>query len=583
MKIEQGFDAIHIGIIMIDSQGIITACNAVAEEMLDIKSNVVLGQVITDVFPETDLLETIKTGKTELRKKITINDKTYISSRKPVHKAGKVIGAVASFQDISQLETLAHELETVKKINEELEAIFNSSYDEIYVTDGEGLTVRVNKACESYYNVKAEEIVGKHVAELEKKGLFSRSIALDVIKEKRRITSTQTTKSGKKLIVTGNPLIDEQGGITRVVMNSRDITELTNLRQRLEDTEKLITSYRSEIAQLRKERLTTNEIIARSPQMQEILEMVEKVAQVDSTILLEGESGVGKGIIASKIHQLSKRNNGPFIVINCGAIPENLLESELFGYDAGAFTGAKKEGKKGLIELAQGGTVFLDEVTEIPLNLQVKLLHVIQEKKLMRVGSNKYVDVDIRIIAASNRNIHELVREKKFREDLFYRLNVVPLMLPPLRHRNEDIEPLVLHFLDMFSDKYEINKRITPEAMEFLTSYNWPGNVRELENLVERLVVTSDSPVIDNNHLPDYVVNCQGIRSGVFVLDVCSLKEATEEVERQLIQKAYEKYRNTYHMAEVLQVNQSTVVRKMQKYMAIKKETKDQERTLSKS
>jgi len=567
MHLEKGFEEIYYGVLIIDVNMIIIACNKTARNLLNLTGEVI-GKKINEIIklPESTIFKVIETGHPELNNKIELAEKVFIAHYNPVFENENVVGVVISFQDITDLEVIAHELESMKELNRELEAIFNSSYDEIYVTDGEGKTLKVNKACERFYGLKAEDIVGKNVSELEKQGLFSPAITPLVLKEKKRITSVQTTKSGQKLVVTANPVFDENGNIIRVVINSRDITELNNLRQRLEDTEKLMETYQQEITKLRKERLQSAEIVYQSTAMKHVVELVEKVAGVDSTVLIQGESGVGKGVIASKIHKLSKRKDGPFITINCGAIPDNLLESELFGYEGGAFTGAKKEGKKGLIELANGGTIFFDEISELPLNLQVKLLYVIQEKKLIRVGSSSYINVDIRIIAATNRDLQQLVKEKKFREDLFYRLNVVPIIIPPLKHRKEDIPILLDYYLKFFSEKYGLQKKLTPDAIEILCSYNWPGNVRELENLIERLIVTIEAFEILPVHLPEYIFHHDKDAENVFVLEICPLKKATEEVERQLIKKAFARYKNTYRMAEILGVNQSTVVRKMHQY-----------------
>ena len=558
---------------MIDLEGSIIACNKAARDLLGLKGEVV-GENARDILPESAMFEVLKNGRSILNDKGNIGGRVILSSCQPVFEGSKLCGVVTSLQDITDLEAVAEELAATKELNRELEAIFNSSYDEIYVTDGQGYTLRVNKAGERLYGVKAEEIVGKHVSELEQQGLFTPSITPQVLKNKKRTTLIQTTKTGQKIIVTGNPVFDEKGQIIRVVTNSRDVTELNNLRQRLEETEKLMDNYRSEIAKLQKERIKTTEIVSQSPTMQHILELADKVAGVDSTVLIEGESGVGKGVISLKIHQMSRRSERPFVTINCGAIPENLMESELFGYEGGAFTGAKKDGKKGLFEVANGGTVFLDEISELPLNLQVKLLHVIQEKRMMRVGGNDYVDINARIIAATNRNIPRLIKERRFREDLYYRLNVVPLVVPPLRHRKEDIPVLIEHFLQTFLAKYELHKRMVPQTMDLLHNYNWPGNVRELENLVERLVVTVDSPEILPVHLPDYILHGDGSSEKVFVLDICTLKNATEEMERQLLSKALAKFNNTYRMADALEVNQSTVVRKMHRYGIMKEHAK---------
>ncbi|MHB8074916.1 sigma-54 interaction domain-containing protein [Desulfosporosinus fructosivorans] len=565
MQFEAGFQEIYHGVLMVDSNGYIVGCNKAAKELLGINGHVV-GEMAKEVLPDSAMYEVLETRIPVINNKVDIGGRVILSNHKPILEGNKITGVVTSFQDITDLDAVAQELEVTKELNKELEAVFNSSYDEIFVTDGAGFTLRVNKASERFYGMKAEDLIGKHVSKLEELGLFSPSITPQVLRTKKRTTLIQSTKSGKKIIVTANPVFDEKGKIIRVVTNSRDITELSNLRQRLEDTEKLIDNYRTEIVKLRKERVYTSEIISKSAIMQKILILAAKVAAVDSTVLIEGESGVGKGVVALNIHQLSKRSEYPFITINCGAIPENLMESELFGYEGGSFTGAKKEGKKGLFEIASSGTIFLDEISELPLNLQVKLLQVIQDKRLRRVGGNDYIDVNARILAATNRNMSRLVKERKFREDLYYRLNVVPLNVPPLRHRKEDIPVLVEHFLEAFLEKYEIHKKIAPETLELLINYNWPGNVRELENLVERVVVTVDALVVLPMHLPEYILHADGSSAKVFILDICPLKIATDELERQLLNKALIKFQNTYKMADALEVNQSTIVRKMHRH-----------------
>ena len=569
MRLVDGFQEIYQGVLMIDKLGYIVACNKTACELLGI-SGEVIGTRVREVLPHSTMYDVLEIGEPILNNKVDIGGRILLANYKPVFEDNEITGVVSSYQDITDLDGMAQEHEATKELNRELEAIFDSSYDEIFVTDGEGYTLRVNKAGERFYGISAEEIVGKHVSVLEKQGFFSPSVTPQVIKDRKRVTSVQTTKRGQKVIVTANPVFDENGNIIRIVTNSRDITELSDLRKRLEETEKLMDNYRSEIAKLSKERIKTADIVSKSSTMQHILNLAQKVAGVDSTVLIEGESGVGKGVIALKIHQLSKRHERPLVTINCGAIPENLMESELFGYEGGAFTGAKKEGKKGLFEMANCGTVFLDEIGELPLSLQVKLLHVIQEKRLMRVGGNDYIEVNARIIAATNRNIPRLIKERKFREDLFYRLNVVPLIVPPLRHRKEDIPALIDHFMEALLGKYEIHKKIAPETMQLLYDYNWPGNVRELENLIERLVVTIDTTEILPIHLPDYILHSEGGLEKIFVLDLCTLKNATEELERQLLNKALAKYHNTYKMADALEINQSTVVRKMQRYGILK-------------
>jgi transcriptional regulator with PAS, ATPase and Fis domain len=282
-------------------------------------------------------------------------------------------------------------------------------------------------------------------------------------------------------------------------------------------------------------------------------------------VLILGESGVGKEMVANLIHETSDRKNSPFIKVNCGAIPENLLESELFGYEGGAFTGAKKEGKMGLFELANKGTLFLDEIAEMPLALQVKLLRVLQEREVMRVGGVKPVAVNVRIIAATNRNLHEDVQKGNFREDLYYRLNVIPLSILPLRERREDILPLASYFIEQFNQKYLTKKTLSAETAEAFELYNWPGNVRELQNIVERLIVMSDGDEIQHLHLPEEITNLSSNRDKVQVLDILPLKECMEMAEKQLLRLAKQKYSSTVKIADALQVNQSTISRKLQK------------------
>ncbi len=569
-------DSIHNGILMIDTQGRIKYLNLTAQHLLGIDREGVVGCRIDEVLPDSDLIQVLATRESQVSQEQVIDNRTLVVNRTPVYDgAGKIAGAVSVFQDITDLESLSQELTQVRSLKNELEAVFDASYDEIFVTDGRGYTTRINKMGESYYGVKTEEMVGKNVGDLEKQGYFSPSVVSMVLKEKRRITIPQKTKAGKQLIVTANPVFDDNGEIIRVVVNSRDVTELTNLRQKLQDTERLAETYRNQIIQMKDKQNRSLTVVAESEQMKQILELISRVAHVESTVLLMGESGVGKGVVAKRIHDMSPRIEGPFITINCGAIPENLLESELFGYEPGAFTGARKEGKKGLIEMANGGTLLLDEVAELPLNLQVKLLRVIQEREVMRVGAADGISVDIRLIAATNRDIQKMVKEGTFREDLYYRLNVIPVVIPPLRHRRKDIPPLIHHFLARFNAKYEINKKLSPEALELMTNCQWKGNVREVENIIERLVVTIDAGTIEPQHLPDYIINTStSVSNRVYLLDICSLKEATEELERQLITKTFDRYNNTYKMAEILDVNQSTVVRKMKKYIGKEKRTR---------
>lgn len=307
--------------------------------------------------------------------------------------------------------------------------------------------------------------------------------------------------------------------------------------------------------------------IARSPKMNEVMDVVKKVSFVDSTILLLGKSGVGKSMIAKLIHKYSSRSNKNFISVNCGAIPESLMEAEFFGYTHGSFTGGQKGGKKGIFESANGGIVFLDEVGELPINLQVKLLEVLQENCIRPIGSTKTIPIDVRVVAATNQNLLELVHQKKFREDLYYRLNVVPIDIPPLEERAEDIIYLARYFLKQKINKYGIFKSFHPEVEKVFKQYNWPGNVRELENVIERLIITTKENEIQLKHLPSFFHSLS--REQIAIDEgnsIVPLKEAKKMVEKELITKAYDLYKSTYKAAEALGVDQSTIAKKLKQF-----------------
>lgn len=479
--------------------------------------------------------------------------------------------AIAVYQGIAEidmclpylLETKSKELDTITQLNEELDAIIESSYDGIWVADGQGNALKVNKAFADILGMKQEELLNKNAIEFEKQKILYPSVTLLVLREKRRVTLIQETSNNKKLLTTGNPIMDENGNVKMVMVNVRDLSVIEKHRSNIKETEKIKRYFESREGE---KNYQDKKVIAFSEEMEKVLNLANKVAAVNSTVLILGESGVGKEVISRYIHRHSKRKDGPFVKINCGAIPETLLESELFGYETGAFTGAKRQGKPGLIEMAHKGTLFLDEIAEMPLNLQVKLLQVIQEHNLVRIGGIKAINVDIRIIAATNRNLEKMIKEGKFREDLFYRLNVVPITIPPLRQRKDDIIPLIYHFLDKYNHKYQLKKSINKEAKRLLYNYHWPGNVRELENVIERLVVTSEGDLITPEHVSN-IINSEEDTDSIIIKKILPLKDAVEEVERKLLQKAMKRCKSTYEIAELLGVNQSTIVRKMKKYI----------------
>lgn len=484
------------------------------------------------------------------------------------------------YKGILDLEAIVNQLhenhQRNQELTQELYSIINNSCDEIYVTDGEGKTLFVNTAFEENSGVSREEVLGKTVMELEKKGVFKPCVTRMVLEQKRQISILQEYQNKTKVLVTGTPVFAKNGSVFRVIINARDTAKLNKLTSQLEEIENIKERYYQELIDLRSSQIIVDYIQAYSAAMHKILSTAQKIAEVNSTVLLLGETGVGKGLLARYIHDNSPRKNHAFITINCGAIPESLLESELFGYERGAFTGAHPNGKMGKIELANQGTVFLDEIGDLPALLQVKLLHVLQEGSITRVGGTKEIKVDVRYLAATNRNLAELVRKKEFREDLFFRLNVLPLEIPPLRERIEEIIPFAKSFLHKFNQKYRKKKEFSPFTLEFFKNYDWPGNIRELENIIERLVIILNEEIIEPFHLPESIKMAN--LTNKFSKDVLfsylgPLEKMKQELEKHVLEELYMQHQNTYQMAKILKINQSTVFRKLTKYNIIKRPT----------
>ncbi|OES46368.1 Fis family transcriptional regulator [Domibacillus iocasae] len=444
-----------------------------------------------------------------------------------------------------------------------MEKIIEFSADGLYVVNHEGVTLFVNTAYEEITGFKREELIGFHMGDLIKRGYLDQSVSLLVLNEKKRISILQQIGQQKKdVIATGNPVFDESGAISMVVTSVRDLTHLNELTKEL--------TKAKTFSQLSQNRYTFStdgsdeQIIFQSMRMKEIIHKIHQIAPFPTSVLLSGPSGAGKEVIANLIHQLSDRKDEPFIKVNCGAIPEQLLESELFGYEKGAFTGARNEGKIGLLELADKGTVLLDEIGEMPLPLQVKLLRVLQEKKIQRVGGTETKQLDIRIISATNKKLKELVLKGLFREDLYYRLQVVELSIPPLCERPEDIEILLDHFFAYFSRQYAIKKNVSEETKRILQNYHWPGNVRELRNLVESMLVSVPSFTIEPVDLPPHFT------TQLDIVAPTTMKQRVEQYEKRIVQDALQKNTSIRKTANFLGVDHSTLVKKMKKWQMTK-------------
>jgi len=561
-------NALQEAVIIFNLEGTVIFLNTRAESITGKRAEKVKGGYVDVMVPEigSEIKKVIRTGQPVYQQEKKIKNSVLTVDFIPVFKGNILNGAASIFSDISALHHLIKENGRLNNRIKEMEAILESFYDGIGIIDGNGTLLRVNTSYERITGLSKEDNnVGRNVRELEKEGSVSRAVALMVLEQKKPVTIVQRIKTGKEVLITGNPVFDNQGQVYRVVCNIRDINELNILKELDEKSGK--NRAAQELKELRAKQLCHDKLIYKSKLMQQTFELALKVAKVDSNALITGESGVGKEVIAKIINAASPRAQKPFLQINCGAIPENLLESELFGYEGGAFTGAKSGGKMGYFEISNGGTLLLDEIGELPLNLQVKLLRAIQDREIYRIGGTTPYKFDVRIISATNRDLEEMVQNGLFRADLYYRLNVVPINIPPLRKRTDDIIPLAIHFLEKFNTKYKTNKRLEPEVLLACERYDWPGNVRELENVIERLIIISDDEIIGLHHLP--FNNKSPDDAGGLTIEVLNpvpLQTASEILEKKLITKALQLTGSTRKAAKILGVTHPTVIRKAQKY-----------------
>jgi PAS domain S-box-containing protein len=560
------FDMAYNGIVVVDQKGIIQLYNEAARKVLAIREKNLINRPIASINPGPwrEMMEIIKTGLPQIAKKTVIGGATIIANRTPIIIKGRVRGVMSIFQDISEYEKVGSELESFKRLNEELDAIIESSYDGLYVTDGQSKTLRLNQAYERITGLQKNDLIDKRTDELVSRGFFDASVSLDVIKGKQPKTIMQHIKGGKTVMVTGNPVLDANNQVVRVVTNVRDLTELNQLKEALEESQQLTKRYQDQLREQEYLIQAQKELVIKSPAMSLVVQKALKIARVDSTVLLTGESGVGKDLLARFIHLASPRKENGFVKISCGAIPENLLESELFGYEKGAFTGAKGEGKAGLLEISRGGTVFLDEIAELTPALQAKILSVIEDKEIIRLGGTKSKQIDFRLIAATNRDLEAMIASGEFRKDLYFRLTTLPLAIPALRDRREDIVPLINHFLKKFNKSFKSKKVFSQEVYAALAQYSFPGNVRELMNIVEQLGVMSEQQTIVHDDLP------QALQGGspAFPLSRSStaLKQIKSDLEKRMIAEALRKFKTMVKAAQALGIDQSTLSRKIARY-----------------
>lgn len=437
---------------------------------------------------------------------------------------------------------------------------------EVFVCDHKGTVLYMNPASQFLTGRLKENIIGREISELVKDGTISKSVTTRVLKEKKICKIIQRVSNGKDLLIVGTPIFDEKDEIKYVLTTAQDVAELNSINNNLLQENMDLQNQMRVLSSLKKDYMSMDNMIYVGDVYESIINMLMKVAPLDVIVLIQGETGTGKEGIAKMVHQLSNRSNGPFVKINCGLIPENLFESELFGYEEGSFTGAAKGGKTGKIELANNGTLFLDEIGELPLSVQVKLLDFLQEKTITKIGGHKKIPVNTRIVAATHRDLKAMSEKGSFRQDLYYRLEVFPVHIPPLREWGDDIIHLAQFFLYQCNKKYHRFKSFRHDIMLPLKQYDWPGNIRELEHIIERLFIFEDGNELTGEDLSKLITTKEELSNLIHCSEIIPMKEAKSELEKQLLTKAYSTYASSYKVAEALKIDQSTVIKLKKKH-----------------
>lgn len=581
---ENVYSNIESGLLVVDNQHTIIIYNTEAERLFGIPAREVLGRKVTEVFPDSRLPEVVDTKEPILGYTREIGKSTIVVNTTPIIENDEIKGAISTFEDVSRLVQISWEFEEVKELKERYLQILEAVQDGICVFDREGTVTYING---SYNEITGENISeGDNIHEISPNG--SRMRVLE--KGQKIMGEISQKKNGKSVVANIVPIIVNQqitGGISVV----KNLSEIEELIDRISHLSAKTEYLEEELHRRKKLNPAFNRIVGVSNKLYDAMKLAAKTADNNFNVLIRGESGTGKELIAEAIHYSSERATQPFIRVNCAAIPENLLESEMFGHVKGAYTGAIKT-KIGKFELADKGTIFLDEIGELDKSMQAKMLRVIQKKEFQRVGDDRTITVDARIIAATNRNLEELVENGEFREDLYYRLNVIPIWLPPLRERREDIPVLSEYFLNKIAEELGCEpKQLSGEAMDALIHYSWPGNIRELENVMERINILADGREVQKEDLPHYIsenyhtsvndeVPSEAVtENGLYDAGLSLGKTSAEEIvtgndeimpweyyEREIIRKALKKYGSYNAAGKALGLTHKTVAAKARKY-----------------
>ncbi|MDO5674257.1 MAG: sigma 54-interacting transcriptional regulator [bacterium] len=455
-------------------------------------------------------------------------------------------------------------------ITKHFRSILDALPNGIFISDVAGTALYINRMYEQITGLKQERVQGKNVRTLLNDGTFDHILNPEIVATGKPSTHVQSLANGKKLALNGFPVFDSRGTLCLVVTIVRDITMITHLNDQLKEQRNLISQINEQMAYLAEEESRKTDIVFQSTAMKSVQRFLVNVARSNATLLIMGETGVGKDVFARYTHSMSTRNDKILLKVDCGSIAENLIESEMFGYMPGSFTGAGAKGKAGYFELAQGGTVFLDEIGELPLQMQTRLLRVLQDGEIMRIGGSSPRQVDVRIIAATNRDLEKRVQDGLFRSDLYYRLKVASVSIPPLRDRPDDIQPLAEHFLTKYCTKYHKAMAFMDIAMEYMLRYAWPGNIRELQNMIHSLVITNDGPLISLHDLPSQVAGQPSNGAPCIPYDDVlqggrPLKLIVADMECDFLKQAIELHGSVQKVAELFHINRSTIFRKLQR------------------
>lgn len=555
-------ESMYNGVILVDTEGVITHVNTMGCQMLGLKLDEVLSHPITSIAPGSDIMQVLREGKPSLRRAVRFGDKNFLVDRTPYTVNGEIVGGLSVFQDITDYESASKRISEQEKELRQFKELVDQLYDGILMCDKDGIITMINQTYCDFLGTTIEDSIGKHVTKVIE------NTRMHVVLETGNPEIDQLMRIGdREIIVSRMPVREGDeivGALGKVVFS--DLRELRSIVERYNIMERKLDYYRQELKRIMGAKYSFDHIFAEHPLMREAVTLAKRISKTKSSVMILGESGTGKELFAHAIHEASSRTEFAFVRVNCAAIPRDLMEAELFGYEDGAFTGAKKGGKPGKIELAQGGTLFLDEIGDMPLDMQVKLLRVLQEKEVERIGATRPIPVDIRVIAVTHQALEQLIREGKFREDLYYRLHVFTINIPPLRLQGSTIMEMANHLIKKLNaELYTRVNGISQQVQNLFLTHRWPGNVREMHNVLERAVQLAEEGTLELEHLPPSMQDRQVLReSETITLDLEAELAKTEKLVLEAALKRCEG--NKVKAASLLGIHRASLYRKLEKY-----------------